>query len=108
MGTYRIVILLDGSEVDDSYVGESPYLFTFAGMPCPEEVADLMQQRQSFLAINRSNTIHPERILEYRLVVTYQYNEALALACQLAAAISLIVTLVVVLKVWKLRLTEAV
>lgn len=106
--TYRIIILLDGSEVDDSYVGESPYLFTFAGMPCPEEVEDLMQQRQSFLAINRSNTVRPERILEYRLVVTYQYNEALALACQLAAAISLIVTLVVVLKVWKLRLTEAV
>jgi len=102
---YRVTIRLKDSASADSAVGNSPYMFSFVRMRCPAEVENEMQlYRQAIQDALAGNVSVPApRQVQHRFV-TYQWNETLALWCQLAAILSFIFTLVLVLKTWNHRL----
>lgn len=105
--TYRLIVYLDGSGPADSVVGNSPYVCTFMELRCPaemeNELKDIRERLQQAMAGNISVAL--PRAIQHRFV-TYQWNETFALSCQLAAVISFIFTLVVVLKVRKTMTTD--
>ena len=106
---YTLIIRLNSGADVDPQVGGSYYRFKFEQMPCPSDVSELESIRDrlqaSLLEPSNQTVIHKT---ELQLHVTYQWNERLALMVQLAAVISFTITVIIVLKVWKLRLTEAV
>lgn len=104
--TYRITIRLQDSLTADSAVGNSPYAFSFVRMPCPAEVENEMQLYRQALQeamLGNASGAALQPVVQHRFV-TYQWNETVALWCQLAAVLSLIFTLIVMLRTWNQRL----